>query len=414
MFCKKCGEQLKDGAAFCGNCGAKVTNGKEGGKGGKKTGNKLKKVGAITVAILIFVIGLAFWKFNLNNSTANQDISKTVIDSKPSNIDNEKKVLVSGNTNSNTVNGSLATVYNDEIYFRQYDKSTSKNTLYKMNKDGTGVMVVIDDVGSDVNIVDGWLYYAKSNSEGNGWSIEKIKLDGTGKEQLLNDPSKCYYSNLCVANGWIYYICTREKSTGCTIEKMKLDGSSAGSLISGNRITINTEEEYTDLNVTEDGIYYIKYTASYNEKDNWKKTNSSDFKICKSDLDGKNEKEIISITGSLDEITELIVDGKDIYYGKRRDKDNSMYWLKDGDPKAQVYLEKGYSFSIGNDGYLYYIGNGNNLLEKINPKKPNDRKAVTQNFSANSINVVDDWIFYFDGRHLSNGKMKTDGTKMND
>lgn len=410
MFCKKCGKQLENEATFCGNCGTKVANDKEEVKEDKKRWNKLKKVSIITVLILILVIGLAFWKTNSNNGTVNKEVSKTLNDNTSN---SEKNVLVSGNTNSNTVNGSLATIYNDEIYFRQYDKSTSKNTLYKMNKDGTGVTVALDDVGSNVNIVDEWAYYTKN--DGDGWCVEKVKLDGTEKKVLNKDTSnKSYYGNLCVVNGWIYYICTREKAAGCTIEKMKLDGSSAGSLIAGNIITTSTEEEYTDLNVAEDGIYYIKYTASYDEKNNWKKTISSDFKICKADLDGKNEKEVINLSGSLDIITELVVDGKDIYYGKRNDKDYSMYWLENGDPKAQVYLEKGYGFNIGGDGYLYYIGDNNNMLEKINPKKPNDRKAVDENFSANSINIVDDWIFYFDGRHLANGKMKTDGTKIND
>ncbi|NRY60671.1 zinc ribbon domain-containing protein [Clostridium beijerinckii] len=409
MFCGKCGEQLEDEAIFCDNCGTKITNDKEEWKGDKKRGNKLKKVSIITVSIFILVIGLAFWKINSNNGTVNKEVSKTLSDN-ASNSNNKKNVLGSGNTNSNTVNGSLATEYNDEIYFRQYDKSTSKNTLYKMNKDGTDVKVVLDDIGNCVNIVDGWAYYTKVNNQGNGWSIGKIKLDGSEEKQLLNDGNKCYYSNLSVVNGENYYINTLLNAKGCAIGKIGDE-----TLVVGNLISINTEEEYSNLNVTEDGIYYIKYIAEYDEKNNWNKVINRNFEICKADLDGKNERVLLKEECILDEISELVVDGKNIYYGLRPSdsKEYSIYRLENDDEKTKSLIAKGYSFNIANDGYIYYIRN-DNKLEKIKADNPSEYKVIDEDFSANSINVVDNWIFYFDGRHLTNGKMKTDGTKIND
>ena len=105
-------------------------------------------------------------------------------------------------------------IYNNEIYF--VDKEDKK--LYKTDLDGGNKQLVIEDQLSDLNISNGWIYYANASD---GKTLYKIKVDGTSKTKL-NDIST---TNINVVDNWIFYF--REFSAYYRNElyQMNIDGT---------------------------------------------------------------------------------------------------------------------------------------------------------------------------------------------
>ena len=69
---------------------------------------------------------------------------------------------------------------------------------------------------------------------------------------------------------------------------------------------------------------------------------NSYYVICKADLDGKNEKELLKVEEKLDAISELVVDEKYIYYSiKPFQKDESyIYRIEDEDVETKLLVTK--------------------------------------------------------------------------
>ena len=105
-------------------------------------------------------------------------------------------------------------IYNNEIYF--VDEEDKK--LYKTDLDGGNKQLVIEDQLSDLNISNGWIYYANASD---GKSLYKIKVDGTSKTKL-NDIST---TKINVVDNWIFYFREFSAYYGNELYQMNIDGT---------------------------------------------------------------------------------------------------------------------------------------------------------------------------------------------
>lgn len=113
---------------------------------------------------------------------------------------------------------------------------------------------------------NGWLYYEKCGaSAGNGKGLDtvnKIKMDGTAKTQLLAGSSSDESISFATAVGdWIYYATNNNMSSQSDIYKMHTDGSGNTKIIGKT----DSESLFLDsVNASNDWIYYHSVAGSTN------------------------------------------------------------------------------------------------------------------------------------------------------
>jgi hypothetical protein len=128
------------------------------------------------------------------------------------------------------------------IYFTRSSSvsyPTDEVGIYKLSING-GNPIIISGVDTfNINVINGWIYYADRNKDSN---IYKIRVDGSGMTKLNDEASY----NVCVDGSWIYYVA---KGNVC---KIKTDGSEKTIITDiGGRLSVGT-----NLNVAGDWIYY--------------------------------------------------------------------------------------------------------------------------------------------------------------
>lgn len=129
-----------------------------------------------------------------------------------------------GNTNGNLYNEGMFCEYEGEVYFvNPYDK----NTLYKMNMDGTEFEKLSEDNTSYINICNGYIYYKKFNSEQNKDTLFHralygiVRMDTDGENSKVIHEGKLDCMTLC--GNYIYYR-HYDDDTLFSLSKIKIDG----------------------------------------------------------------------------------------------------------------------------------------------------------------------------------------------
>lgn len=152
---------------------------------------------------------------------------------KPTPVPTPEPVNTVGNTMGNAKNGCYVTEQGSWIYYRN-PKDGYK--LYKIKKDGTQKTKITQFTADDINVVGDWLYYysyqydpAKMTKSDEG--LHRIKTDGTQEKLLVQG---CI-SQIYVVGDWIYYVLNEpymtdeetpvQRETGYSIFKIKTDGT---------------------------------------------------------------------------------------------------------------------------------------------------------------------------------------------
>lgn len=102
--------------------------------------------------------------------------------------------------------------------------SPADNRLYRCNEDGTGQTLMADMYASDVNIMDGWVYFSGYDEadRANTTGVYKMKLDGTQLSKLFTAQSP---NSLKVMDDKLYYMTLSTKgNTFCCAD---LDGKNS-------------------------------------------------------------------------------------------------------------------------------------------------------------------------------------------
>lgn len=213
--------------------------------------------------------------------------------------DTSKEPENRGNSVGNTVNGSRVTFERDWIY---YINIKDRGNIYKMKTNGSEKTLVYDNYTSNLNLMEGWLYFSSYDENGFFKNIYKMKTDGSERIKLSEDSPS--YMN--VVGDWIFY---SNINDGDKIYKMKTDGSC--------RTRINYDPSW-NLIVFDGWIYYVSGNL-----------------LCKVKTDGSQKTVLLD---EVHRIRALYVIDEWLYYLGDGVKPNELFRMKlDGTCKEQIY-----------------------------------------------------------------------------
>ncbi|WP_426446271.1 DUF5050 domain-containing protein [Paenibacillus sp. S-38] len=121
-------------------------------------------------------------------------------------------------------------VYHDRIY---YIKGTSgEETLYSMNPDGSDARKMHEGV-TEFIIAEDWIYYVRENTD-----LRKISLDGSVDMAVLQQ-DKNPLGRLSYREGWIYFAAGSTGHHGSLpIERIRLDGTGREAIVEARPVAL--------------------------------------------------------------------------------------------------------------------------------------------------------------------------------
>ncbi len=281
--------------------------------------------------------------------------------------DEDEIVNLKGNTAGNIVNGGIASIQGDWVYFR----SNEGGSLYRGHLGGGESRIISADAAWFINVVGNWIYY--SNRDDNE-RIYKIKTDGSNRT-ALTDGAAWFVT---VHDDKIYYI---KEEDDYRIYIMNTDG---------NNNTRITEDSAWFISIEDDWVYYINY--------------SQDNRIYRVKMDG-SENEAVS------DYAACCVNVQDGWVYHVNEEDGSKFYKIRTDGTEVTALTEDPAWFINvSDEWLYYVNQEDNFsLNKI--KNDGSGRVKLTNESARYINIIDQWLFYlnYEEADLIN-KVKKDGT----
>lgn len=266
---------------------------------------------------------------------------------------NDEHTNYFGNTNGNLVNGGLAAIQGDWIYY-----CTSEG-LFKVNVDGTEEELLFSDATDkncifDINVVGNWVYY--ENFIGGVRAQYKVTTSGTDQQQIGIG------RQTHVIGDTLYWL---DKPIGY---KMNTDGTDIQVVYQASICS-----DYT-LNVCEDWIYFCIQGDDGKEG------------IYKIRTDGTERTCLYSGRTNY-----LVVDHDFIYFEGYRDC--NLYRMKlDGSELELVFDDTlQWSFNIA-DGWIYYCSQNDHCMYKVRTNGT-DKQKVCSDY-ASDMSIVGDWIYY--------------------
>jgi serine/threonine protein kinase len=363
------GEQLKEGVTAPVPAAAE-NKGIEDLSAAKK--KKPVTIIAAVAAVVVFGIALfALWSGGMLGGS-----STTALDNPAPDSGNEEEVVTDpnsgavnliGNSNGNIVNGGLAALQGDVVYFR----SNEGGSLARGNLSGGGVKVISSDAAWFINVIGEWIYY--SNRDDNN-RIYKIKTDGSGRATLTDGGSWF----VTVVENWIYYI-----SEDDNYQLTKID-------LNGDNKTIISEDSAWFINISDGWIYYIN--------------RSDGDKIYRIKTDGTEKTAVSGYAACCINV----YDGQ-IYHSNEEDG-SKLYSIKiDGSEETALTDHPAWFINVA-EGWVYYVNEEDNFtLNKIKPDGSGRVKLT--NDSARYVVVIDDWVVFLDyAEEDSTFKVRLDGT----
>ncbi|WP_373483619.1 DUF5050 domain-containing protein [Acetobacterium sp.] len=110
--------------------------------------------------------------------------------------------------------------------------TNTDNCIYKKAGNETSLIFkdTIDSIQSDLNIVDGWLYYCSTLSTGTESSFKKMKVDGSNITLIFSSKVNTNY-HYSIANNHIYYYSHHVGTKAGAVYSMNLDGTNTKTVI---------------------------------------------------------------------------------------------------------------------------------------------------------------------------------------
>lgn len=335
-----------------------------------------------------------------------------------------------------------------------YYCSNDDDHLYRIRMDGSDRTKLSDDTAEYLTVADGWIYYYGGALDADGESIDsgyyKMRTDGSGKTKILN-----YAEYFTIAGGFIYY------SSYDGIYRIRTDGSEETKL---------SNDHYAEYFTVEDGWIYYFITReygiyrmqtgvdaidggatediAYNGKENNTKATetppdpdgSASAAAAPDDTPAATPAEVRgnSVSNTINEGLVAQADGWIYYTGGYSEKQiNGRYYYSfaiykmrdDGTQKTKLSDDflwisggsacRGPSINVVDDWVYYYTEKSDTQTHVITEggiyKMRTDGSDITKlsDAWAKSINVVDGWIYYsasLGGTKCAIYKMRTDGS----
>lgn len=289
-----------------------------------------------------------------------------------SSLDSGTPANTVGNTGGNLVNGGLATIQGEWIYYAD----STKISRIKTNSTGKQTILTVSNAYS-LNVVGDWIYFVNGSDEN---TVYRIKTDGTGKKKLCGG----YVNQIIATKDWVYYL----ELSYQKIHRMKPDGSS-------------------DTVVAEHAV-------------------NSMFALSGSDLYYADESELCHLvktpangSGPVTELTSnyvqfINISGQTVYY---LDSANRPFRVgTDGSGQSAIRTE--YMCTMNVIGGQFYYSNSSDSLYgyRMNISGDLGTKRKLTSHHAYYFNEVGNWIYF--NYHINDNadcylyKMKKDGTEL--
>ncbi|WP_310603546.1 DUF5050 domain-containing protein [Anaerosporobacter sp.] len=216
-------------------------------------------------------------------------------------------------------------VQNKYVYYVVKDSKTSKNSIYRVGRDGKNTKCLVTvNKGEIIGIVGDYVYYSYYKNY-DKMIIARIQVAAKkGSNKILSTTSTNYYNfKPVIANNRIYY--TNNKRT--IIYSMTLGGKTTEKLISGTSVD--------SLTVGKDGLYYLC------------NKNTGTIKSCTTDVMKVSFKGKVT---KLDSFNQKKVSDYRVKAGKEAANDYTSFTVK----LHQVTTDNVY-YSLSDDQYISYL-----------------------------------------------------------
>ena len=253
----------------------------------------------------------------------------------------EYQVMDTGNGHVSEVSVVGEWVYhtrvNDSITSEWYRLT---GAIYRMRLDGTEAELIVNDFGTFLHVIDGWIYYLNQDSN---FNLYRVRTDGTGHERI----SDSVIITMNVADGWVFYNLFSQRHLGAPeslfsqliddsiyisqnsyIYKVRVDGTERTRLSNVNSNTILVDDGW---------IYYTDF--------------DNNFVLYRMRLDGTEVMRVIDDPVN----TPNIVDGWIYYVNFVEDiQQRRLYKVRiDGTERQRVHDYMVGHFNIGG-GWIFY------------------------------------------------------------
>ena len=153
-----------------------------------------------------------------------------------------------GNLTGNLYNGGTFCQYKDKIYFAN---PADNGTLYSMNEDGTDIEKIYDDIVSCIQIIDGYIYYVRTNEatddeaiRGTLYGIYRLKIGSNNPVTIYNG----IVDSMVVCGNYIYFKAYDDKNL-VEFKKVKVDGK---------ELSVVSSDDYEAFAVWNNDVYFTE------------------------------------------------------------------------------------------------------------------------------------------------------------
>lgn len=258
-----------------------------------------------------------------------------------------------GSTAGNVVNGGLAAVDGQWIYFRSNEGGTlQREHIFDQEK-----QLISADSAWFINALDEWVFYINRDDNNR---IYRVKGDGRGRIALTADSA--WY--LTLVDDQIYYI---NEDDNYRIYLVDAEGE--------GKVALSDDSAWF-LNVVDDWIYYVN--------------RSRDDRIYRVRTDGSG---LVQVNEAASCCINVLNDGW-IYY-INEDDGSRLYRIRtDGSGDTALNDHPSWFVNVSEDGIYYAHENDNFAIHRMDHDGGNPEMISIH--PARYIVLADDWIYYLD------------------
>jgi hypothetical protein len=327
-------------------------------------------------------------QFNISNSTY---YSYTINKIRLNGSDKTQITSYRGCYNEGIFNIVGDTLYYSDFYKDYYSQSFK---VSKINIDGTGETKILDEMVSNMQVDNNWIYYISTSGTNYNYSgkLYRVSLDGSVKMKLVDNNVR--YIN--IIGDWIYFINEDDKNL---LYRVKTDGTQmqrATTLNDLSKLYASASSD-SEINISWNVVYGAIVYSVYRKEDNGVFT------------------KIASVQGQTHIDKGL---QNNTAYTYRIDAKNSYGVVIDSELTSTVTDKEhgNTNGNINNEGLVVTKGDWNYYIDSYNRivKKSIDGSInfVICEDESDNLNVVGGWVYYRkknDGNKIY--KISVDGTK---
>ena len=266
-----------------------------------------------------------------------------------------------GNTSANIMNGTIFYRDGNELWF-----GDGLDHLYRLD---SSVSSYVEDAqriygrASCLNVTEDSLYFIDI-SEGD---IMTCARDGSGQRRVYNGEELYFLTyQRSGKTEKLYFLGDSDSADGFSIFSVNPDGSDLTELYDGDCLAVTVTEQY---------IFF---------------TEDEDYSVRRIDLDGSNEKNIVTKDG-----IGVVVCGDKVYVPQYGKPSSLLRCDLNGNNREtlSLTLDVTRGFNV-DEGYIYYVGENDGYIHRIDTNCTRSSDTVLARYDSSSIEISGDYAYY--------------------